>query len=223
MNKPTSTPPSPPQHPVSHWFAVAGFIVGAVTLLFLMGLVMATVIGLTVPQSGRFPVVAVLALGAAMSVAFIGGNAAAKGKIPLADIGETPIEFSVTGGIAVLVIALAFGYYFYVRASPADATSAVVAGPADTLVNGTVVLVSKDSKVIPWVLPKSAVVTVMAEGVKDPAKVDQYGRFQLTVHEQPPARPRFTVLLNGKPVCVANETLGESITLPIQQQEITGR
>jgi hypothetical protein len=62
----------------------------------------------------RFLVVVVFALGCALAVAFLGGDAAASGKIPFFG-SDTPLAISATGGIAALVIVLVLGYYFYVK------------------------------------------------------------------------------------------------------------
>jgi hypothetical protein len=59
----------------------------------------------------------VLALGAALSGSFLGGSAAAEGKIPLPFVKDHPIAFSAGGGVAILVIVLVIGYYIYIRPS----------------------------------------------------------------------------------------------------------
>jgi hypothetical protein len=99
---------------VPAWFQKAGFVTGALTLFFLMALVVASVLGREVPDGSKFLVTAVFALGCALSATFLGGDAVASGKIPfLAD--KSPLAISATGGIAVLVIVLVLGYYFYVK------------------------------------------------------------------------------------------------------------
>jgi hypothetical protein len=96
---------------VPAWFPIAGFTTGGVTLLFFMGLVFASMWGHTVPPEARFLLHLVFALGSALCVTFLGGEAAASGKIPL--IGKHPLAFSVSGGIAVLVILLALLHRLY--------------------------------------------------------------------------------------------------------------
>jgi hypothetical protein len=93
---------------------LAGFIVGFTTLLFFMGIVLLSFAGRTIPCSARFLVVVVLALGAAMASAFIGGSAAAKGSIPLPYHAASPIRFGVGGGVAVLILVLVIGWWLYV-------------------------------------------------------------------------------------------------------------
>jgi hypothetical protein len=96
------------------WFQAAGFVCGACTLVFFMVLAGVSIFGHTVPQQGRFLVVVVFALGCALATTFLGGEAVASGKIPF--FGESnPLAISATGGIAVLVISLVLGYYFYVK------------------------------------------------------------------------------------------------------------
>src|SRR5436190_17935329 len=60
-----------------------GALFGGVTLLFFMGLIIMSVFGRGVPTEGRYLVVIVLALSGALSAAFLGGNASARGVIPL--------------------------------------------------------------------------------------------------------------------------------------------
>ena len=94
------------------WFQRAGFVVGTITLLFFMFLVVAGISGHGVPLESRFPVVAVLALGCALATTFLGGEAVATGKIPFFSNAH-PLAISTSGGVAVLVIVLVLGHYFY--------------------------------------------------------------------------------------------------------------
>lgn len=94
------------------WFQTAGFVSGAFTLLFLISLVFASLSGHEVPTGSRFLVIAVFALGCALAATFLGGEAAASGRIPF--VGDAhPLAISTTGGIAVLIIVLVLGHYFY--------------------------------------------------------------------------------------------------------------
>lgn len=93
------------------WFAKAGFASGAVTVLFLMVLVVAGVFGHQIPPESRFLVSLVFSLGASLSVVFLGGEIVASGKIPA--FTDHAITFSATGGVATLVILLAVLHYFY--------------------------------------------------------------------------------------------------------------
>jgi hypothetical protein len=97
------------------WVWIAGAVFGAATLIFFMVLVIAAVLGREVPANSRFLVLVVLAFGAAMSAGFLGGTASAKGTVRLPEALNTPIAVSTTGGVAVLVVVLLVGYYFYVK------------------------------------------------------------------------------------------------------------
>jgi len=97
------------------WIIVLGSIFGGVTLLFFMGLALLSVAGHQVPCESRFLVVAVIAFGASLSVAFLGGAAAAKGVLPLPFASQHPISFSVSGGIAVLVMLLLLSNNLFVQ------------------------------------------------------------------------------------------------------------
>lgn len=96
---------------VPRWFAKAGFISAAITVLFLMVLVGAAVFGHQIPKESRFLVNLIFALGAALAVTFLGGNVAASGKIPIVE--DHPISFSATGGVATLIILLTLMHYYY--------------------------------------------------------------------------------------------------------------
>lgn len=97
------------------WVPILGAVFAGITLFFFMLLVLAAVIGYDVPPDSRFLVIVVLALGAAMSAAFLGGTAAIHGKLPFPAMRDNPIIFSTAGGIAVLLIVLLFGYFLYVK------------------------------------------------------------------------------------------------------------
>ncbi len=103
----------PPAVRFPKWTQIAGLVIGGLTLLFLMGLVLLSVAGSVVPPNSRFLVVAVLALCIAFSTAFIGGHAAAEGRLPLPFARDAPIKFSVTSGIATFVIVLILGSLLY--------------------------------------------------------------------------------------------------------------
>lgn len=94
---------------VPFWIAVAGAAFSGVTLAFLMALVLMATLGREIPCTSRFLIVAVLAFGAALGSAFLGGSAAAKGEIPLPFAKEHPFQFSAAGGVAVLFIMLFTG------------------------------------------------------------------------------------------------------------------
>src|SRR5262245_44654078 len=85
------------------WVMILGAIFGALTLLFFMGLVLLGVAGHEVPCNTAFLVTITLSLGAALAVAFLGGNASAKGTIPFL---QNSLAVSLTGGLAALIIML---------------------------------------------------------------------------------------------------------------------
>jgi CheY-like chemotaxis protein len=92
-----------------------GLRIGIATFIFFMLVAVVSIFGLTIPCEGRFPAVAVLALGVGMAMGFLGGSAKAEGRLPLpGDVGS-PLLVGVTGGLAALVITLWLGWFFYVR------------------------------------------------------------------------------------------------------------
>jgi tetratricopeptide (TPR) repeat protein len=109
----TQNPPGGATKHPSLWVPMLGGACGAGTLLFLMWL---SVRSSPIPCESRFLVVAVLALGAALASAFIGGSVAAVGRLPLPFTVRHPIRVSAAGGAAVLLAVALFGYWMY--ASP---------------------------------------------------------------------------------------------------------
>jgi hypothetical protein len=89
------------------WVMIVGAALGALTLLFFMGLVLLGVDGHGVPCESTYLVNITLSLGAALSAAFLGGNATATGAINLPLFKDNPLAVSLSGGIAVLIIMLA--------------------------------------------------------------------------------------------------------------------
>jgi hypothetical protein len=101
--------------PASKWVPVVGAGFGFLTFIFFASLVVASVNGKSVPPESRILVVAVLAIGIALSASFLGGTASASGKLPL-PWSMHPVTFSIVGGSAVFVIVFLIGYASYVRA-----------------------------------------------------------------------------------------------------------
>lgn len=95
------------------WVAIVGAVIGGLTLLFFMSLVLLSVAGMTIPCNAHFILVAVISLSAALSAAFIGGNATAQGSLPIPGLTSQPLAVSVAGGIAVLVIMFVLLSTFY--------------------------------------------------------------------------------------------------------------
>jgi hypothetical protein len=91
----------PTEANIPNWFPIVGAIFAAVTVLFLM---VVFVVGLPVDGSRRLILNILIALCVAASGAFLGGTAAAKGKIPF--FKKLPVEFSAVGGIGIFVVVL---------------------------------------------------------------------------------------------------------------------
>ena len=106
-------PPPPPPNAVPTWFPITGAVLGALTLFFFMAILLMTMFNHPVPASGQFIVVIILSFGLAMSFSFVGGSAAASGRIPF--FKDSPVQFAVGGGVAVFVIALLLGWKMYVQ------------------------------------------------------------------------------------------------------------
>ena len=112
--KPPTNPPNPPNpSSIPPWLAKAGAFFGGVTLLFFMGLIGVSILHFEVPPSATPLVIIVVALSMALSLAFIGGSAAAEGKIPIPYVKDNPVGFSVSGGIAVFVIVLVISFWLF--------------------------------------------------------------------------------------------------------------
>lgn len=103
------------------WAPVAGVIFGAATLLFFMILVVLSVVDQAVPSEAKFLVVSVLALGVALSSAFLGGSAAAKGQLPLTLLNRNPFTISAAGGVGAFVVVLLLGTWLYPATLPPGA------------------------------------------------------------------------------------------------------
>ena len=80
-----------------------------VAMIFFMGLILLSIVGHTVPKDARFLVVIFLAFAGGLSAGAFGGNASARGAIPIPFVKEHPLTIALTGGIAVLVILLILG------------------------------------------------------------------------------------------------------------------
>lgn len=105
----------PETEEVPSWFSVAGVVFGAITMIFLMLLIILSLFGREIPTSSRFIVVSFLALSVGLSSTFLGGTAAARGRMSLPFFKESPMSFAATGGIAAFIIVLVLGYVLYVR------------------------------------------------------------------------------------------------------------
>ncbi|UIJ80124.1 hypothetical protein [Rhizobium leguminosarum] len=86
-----------------NWFPIAGFLFAFLTFFSLLYLMIGPPFD---PNRGRI-FDAWLAFCLAASFAFVGGSANASGQLPIPLLRDKPMQFSVGGGIAVFVIALA--------------------------------------------------------------------------------------------------------------------
>lgn len=103
-----------PDTKIPPWFPIAGYISGILTLLFFMALIIVgVVLGRPFPADYKFIIVIVMAFGLALAVSFIGGSAAAGGKIPF--FKDSPVQFAVSGGIATFVIVLLIGWKVFLK------------------------------------------------------------------------------------------------------------
>jgi hypothetical protein len=113
---------------VPSWFPIAGYAAGAVTLLFFM------YVALFQPAQPIFAHVIVTALGVALAAAFIGGDAAAKGSVPIPWIKNDPMAFTVAGGIGTFVIVLVLGWALFLNnASPSPRARVSVRAIPETI------------------------------------------------------------------------------------------
>ena len=117
------------------WALIAGFISGIATLIYLMGLLLLLVIfRLHVSSIAGFILSSILAFGAALSCAFLGGSAAAKGQLPIPGGTNRAIEFSITSGIAVFVIVFILSNILFPQRIPMPGTDGTTLGSyIDTL------------------------------------------------------------------------------------------
>lgn len=117
-------------------------VFGLLTFLFFAGLVLAAVFGKPVPPEARLLVIAVLALGVALSLGFLGGTASASGKLEKLVGGMSPLAFRVGGGVAVFLIIFLVGYLVYVRPSddPVMLVGSVVDAKTSDGITATVIV-----------------------------------------------------------------------------------
>jgi hypothetical protein len=84
---------------VPSWFPIAGAFFTALTVLFLMYLI---VVGPALDPTRQNMLNLLMAFCVAASAAFLGGNAVAKGTIPF--FKDSPITFSAIGGVGTFVV-----------------------------------------------------------------------------------------------------------------------
>jgi cell division protein FtsW (lipid II flippase) len=115
------------------WLRIVGSVFAVLTLFFFMGLVIAGLAGHHLTPQDEYPIVFVSALGIAMSLSFLGGDAVAKGKIPFKG---SPVAFTARGGIAVFVICFSIGMAIYPKAQiPAPSGNQTINSTGDQNTN----------------------------------------------------------------------------------------
>ncbi len=187
------TPPSAPGRATAErppafppWAPTAGMVFGGLTLVFFMALVFAAVLDKPVPDPARFLVVAVLSLGVALSFAFIGGDAAAKGQLPLPGIEEHAATFSVAGGIGVFVIVLLIASTLY---GPAETPTRVKVPSVTGLLREAAAEVLKKNSLILGKISqrpsKQPAETVLDQSPSAGAEVEQGSSADLVVASAP--------------------------------------
>jgi len=91
------------------WAPIVAGIIGAMTFLFFLTLSAISFFH-SLPESSRFPSEVVLAIGGAVSSALLGGHSVVNGPLPIPFVqNSTPMQISVAGGVATLVILLVLG------------------------------------------------------------------------------------------------------------------
>lgn len=100
------------------WVMIAGFCCLGVLILFMMGLIVASLGGHEVPCGSRFLVVALFAAVGGAAAGFLGGWAVAEGKVPFGK--NSPVQFGVGGGIGVLVLLMIIGNQVFACADGND-------------------------------------------------------------------------------------------------------
>jgi hypothetical protein len=95
-----------PANTLPGWYPLAGLGFLAATILILIALIFGP------DHSDRTALINVLvSFCAAGSATFIGGTAAAKGKIPLPGVASSPLEYSAGGGVAVLIVTMVLMFW----------------------------------------------------------------------------------------------------------------
>lgn len=103
-------PQTPNQTKVPGWFPIAGFATAFIFLAFLMYLILR---GTPLDYGMRMLVTLAMSLTLALSFSFFGGEAAARGNIPLPGAQEHPVAFAVKGGFAVFVVSFLIIFWVY--------------------------------------------------------------------------------------------------------------
>ncbi|MDN8601515.1 hypothetical protein Q0A17_19200 [Citrobacter sp. S2-9] len=93
------------------WIPIAGLSLGALTLIFLMVVVIMSMLGHPLPDNLKYIVISIMAFGLAFSTAFLGGRAVINGAIPGVP-GQKAMNFSMTGGVAVFLIVFIVASYY---------------------------------------------------------------------------------------------------------------
>jgi hypothetical protein len=92
------------------WALVAGFGIGTLTLIFLMGLAGLGIAGYPIPCGNAFPIMLLFGLCLGLSSAFLGGYFAATGDIELPFLGGKPLNVAAGGGILFLLAGVGIAF-----------------------------------------------------------------------------------------------------------------
>lgn len=165
---------------------------GAATLFFLMFLVIKSTDGKTVPCGARFIVVAVFALGLGLSAAFVTGDAAIRGQLPIPRAKRYPLEISAGGGLAALMAILAVGYPSYVNRpecnehppDPVSTAAPVTAAP----IAPTPLFTQEPAPQTSYAASSTTAASQSVPSLPSPAKA---GAARKTAAPSLPAKPRF--------------------------------
>ncbi len=120
---------------------------GVLTLLFLIGLVIANMRGIPIPCASRMPIILIFSLTSAFSAGFVGGYLTASGDLSIPGMQGQPFRVGAAGGIGVLLVFPIVGWSLYVR----GCTDEVVNPPLlrSATVTGTVVQFVYENSGIP--------------------------------------------------------------------------
>lgn len=148
---------------------VAGLALGALTLIFLMVLVIMSIYKSPPPESVKYIVITIISFGLAFSTAFLGGRAAIKGSIPFLPEEKTT-GFSMVGGVAVFLIVFVVASNYY----PSD-SGGIWSGHLSTLNQGVAKISNVDDSMIVRVngvaLPEMKYGSSNSFDIKDKLKV----------------------------------------------------
>ena len=133
--------PGPPDPTFPSWAPSAGLAFGIATLVGLVVLILASSRGVELSE----PLVAAfLALGVALSLGFLGGTAAVRGKLPLPGAERYPVTVSLAGGVAVFVVVFVVAWWAMRAPAPERPEVSYQVAPGTTLEEAILDLADRD-------------------------------------------------------------------------------